>query len=208
MNDYYGYIQDGMQPIVKAIINENFSQMSRKWSPLSTSAAVHFYVHYKLDYISRHEGGTRPFRVPTETWEKGGNCEEKSVFLTSLYNSIKGINTRLVSVTNFNGDAHLLVELGVDGEIEMIEDELDSFYDKLEINAVFPKNNTYLIDKSKSDNINWYLADPEMSSFVGDGKNLKNQTFITHIRRNKEFYEFEWEQLNYYVYPNKGVVKV
>ncbi|GAB3415530.1 hypothetical protein GCM10027435_11820 [Haloparvum alkalitolerans] len=199
MVDYYGHLQSGMEPIVREILDSHFSGYDGEWTPVTVAAALHFYIYRKLPYERRHEGGTRPFRPPTETWRTGGNCEEKTVTLASLYDSLRGVETRMLSVFNEAGDGHLLVEAGVDAKPVRVDDALDEFYRRLaERHDAFSDSHRsyYVTDDTE---LVWYVSDPEMSGYLGDAGSLSRQGFVSGRRL-----DWEWVDLREYIYPRVG----
>jgi hypothetical protein len=201
MASYYDRLQDGMQPIVKKILERHFPFEEQEWSPLAVAAALHFYIYHKIPYEKRHEGGTRPFRPPHEAWKKGGNCQEKTVALASLYDSVKAIHTRMLSVVNEAGDAHLLVELGADLPRDEAEAELDRSYQQFDDIYTKPYYRHPSFYVTEDDSRIWFLADPEMSRYLGDASALSRQGFISGRRS-----QWSWNNLRYYVYPEIGRV--
>lgn len=201
MTDYYNYVQSGMQPVVRGILQQHFEFNDKQWSPLAVAAALHFYLYYKLPYEPRHKNGTRKFRSPYEIWKKGGNCEEKTVALTSLYDSIKTIDTRLISVENNDGDHHLLTEIGAKMSPQEIESELTQFYEGIDGQYKKPYDNNPVYYSTEEESYFWYLADPEMSQYIGDATSLSRQNFIHGTKS-----VWLWNSVNYYVYPSEGRV--
>lgn len=199
MVDYYDQLQSGMQPIVREILDRHFSSHEGEWTPVTVAAALHFYIYQKLPYERRHEGGTRPFRPPSETWRTGGNCEEKTVTLASLYDSLRAVETRLLSVVNEAGDGHLLVEVGVDAPAVRVNDVLDDFYRRLsERHPAFSDSyrSYYVTDETRC---TWYVSDPEMSGYLGDAGSLARQGFVSGRR-----IDWEWVDRREYIYPRAG----
>ncbi|WP_125920040.1 hypothetical protein [Haloparvum sedimenti] len=199
MVDYHDRLQSGMQPIVREILDRHFSAHEGEWTPVTVAAALHFYIHRKIPYERRHEDGTRPFRPPTETWRTGGNCEEKTVTLASLYDSLRGVETRMLSVFNDSGDGHLLVEAGVDASAIRVNDALDEFYERLaERRDTFSDDyrSYYVTD---GDRRTWYVADPEMGGYLGDAGSLSRKGYVSGRR-----IDWEWVDLRRYTYPDEG----
>lgn len=191
-----------MAPIVREILERHFSDVDGDWSPLRVAAALHFYVYQVIPYELRHEGGTRPFREPHETWRKGGNCEEKTVTLTSLYDAVKTIHTRMVAVENRTGEGHLLVEMGTETPRSDVESELDAFYEDLGsvYDSVPSGKRRYYV--TSDDSRSWLLSDPEMSHHIGDGNSLRRQEYLRGTRL-----DWQWTTVRYYVYPDVGRVR-
>jgi hypothetical protein len=188
-----------MQPVVAAILDRHFPIEDGDWSPLSVAAALHFYVYHKLPYEKRHEGGTRPFRPPHETWQVGGNCEEKTVTLASLYHAVRTIHTRMVSVTNHQGDGHLLVEMGAEVSRPEATAELNEFYRRLDDAYEETADGVRSYYVTEGEEYTWFPVDPEMGEHVGDGAGLTFQGFIDGRRT-----DWDWVECNYYVYPEVG----
>jgi len=199
MKRYYDHLQTGMQPVVAEILDRHFPIADGQWSPLAAAAALHFYVYHKLPYERRHEGATRPFRPPHETWKVGGNCEEKTVTLASLYDAVRTIHTRMVSVTNRQGNGHLLVEMGTEVSRPTAEAALNQFYRQLDdaYDGTADSIRSYHI--TEEDDWTWFPVDPEMGEHVGDGAGLTFQGFIDGRRT-----DWEWVDINYYIYPDIG----
>ena len=95
-----------LRPVVKKILEDTFSHITN-WDAVKITAALHFYISQKVDYVSRGSSpNRRRFRSPTEAWKKGGNCEEQSVLLSSLFASVRGVESKLVSGGKPDGSNH------------------------------------------------------------------------------------------------------
>jgi hypothetical protein len=200
MTDYYDHLQSGMQPVVKEILQQHFRFNTEEWSPLTVAAALHFYVHHKLPYEPRHKNGTRELRTVYETWNKGGNCEEKTIMLTSLYHCLNSIDTRIIVVRSNDGSGHLLVEIGAEISPRKIESKLTQFYQKITSQYKKPYSDSPVYYSTKGSR-NWYLADPEMSKYIRDAVALSRQDFIHGTKS-----VWLWNSVDYYVYPDRGQV--
>jgi len=167
-----------MGPIVKKILEEHFNHIS-SWDAVKMCAALHFYCYHKLDYHTRddYDGpGRRPFRSPTETWKRGGNCEEQSILVASLLNMVKGTETKVLSVvTGDRSAAHLVPMVGFYLGGSKVYDKLESFYRE---DFHFRYNLRNGVHWTVDGDLSWFSSDSEFSVFLGDTESLADSGYV------------------------------
>lgn len=175
---YRKNIDTRLKPVVKTILKSGFGYID-SWDSIQISAALHHYLSKRINYKSRGcSPNRRRFRPPTETWKKGGNCEEQSVFIASLYGCVKGVESKLVSVGNEDGNFHLLPLAGYNLSSGGVQTRLERFYQKdLNFDRSFDSGMNWV----KSEGLIWFFADTEYSNYIGDIENLKRDGYVVDV---------------------------
>jgi len=173
----------------KRVLKDLFGRQLRQWSPQQVAAFLHLYTYQRVDYEKRHKTNRR-FRSLKEIYQNGGNCEEKTVFLTSLLQPIPEIDCRFVSVKR-DGAAHLLLQIQfTHTDYRRAIQDLARSYEASE-KLEWDGGPFYYDDGSRP----WLFADPEMSSYLGDVSTLESKGYL--ISDN----DGQWE----WTYPGKVV---
>lgn len=179
-----------LRPVVEKILEDTFSHITN-WDAVKITAALHFYISQKVDYVSRGSSpDRRRFRPPTEAWKRGGNCEEQSVLLSSLFASVRGVESKLVSGGKPDGSNHLLVFSGYRLGPDPVMDRLKQFY-----------RTDYHFDYSfgsgfswqDRENVCWFFSDPEFSDYIGDTGSLKRSGYVVDTSDGWEWYDKNYE---------------
>lgn len=188
---YRKNVDSRLGPVAKKILHSGFP-FFYEWDAVKISAALHYYVAEKVSYEPRGRSPVRRrFRPPTECWEKGGNCEEQSVLLASLFGSVRGVESRWVSVRKRGGGGdHLLVFAGYRLDSKGVEQRLKDFYDGSEN---FDKSYRNGFAWQNRDGVSWFFADPEFSSYIGDYGSLERDDYLWMLSDSN----WEWWDKNY-----------
>lgn len=152
-------------------------------------AAIHDHVANEVDYTSERPGFTRE---PVETWLKGGNCVDQSLLTVSLLEAI-GLSARLVAVGSADGErGHMLTQVHFDvADQQVVMDALNDYY-----GAGLASVRAYACERLEDELGYWFVADPEMSSYVGDIQGLLDQGYI----RQTDDGGWEWTNRERVVY--------
>lgn len=157
----------------RKFLEKVFGRQYQRYSTPELAAFLHLFTYRRLNYEERH-AKNRSFRSLNDIWQHGGNCEEKTVFLTSLLQPVKGISCRFISVKR-DGGHHLLLQLQFPhSEKRQTLSELASFYRESERYSDGKVSFHY-----EGGDQPWLMADPEMSGYIGDVSTLESKGYLT-----------------------------
>lgn len=143
------------------------------WNTVSKTAAAHYFTTLKLptsERVTKIEQDP-DIRNMLETAKKGGNCCDKSVFLASLLSHVNAVEARFVKVQR-KPNGHVLLEVRFPRlSQEEVEQDLLKFYNRNHLIDAF--NLAWEVDDHE-----WMLADPGLSRYLGDLKELREEGFI------------------------------
>lgn len=98
---------------------------------------------------------------------EGGNCIEKSYYLSALLHKIPGVEARILHINKIPA-GHTLVETRFPGmNAEEVVDELTHFYKT----KLAMKTDSYVYS-TDDDGKPWFIADPGLSRYIGDTESL------------------------------------
>jgi hypothetical protein len=177
---YRSNLNPDLKPVSKKILKKHFPG-NVSWDAVKMTAALHLYVSDQIGYDSRDNwsgSGRRPFRSPVKAWKNDGNCEEQSVLLASLLGSVRGVESKLVSVTRPDtGQRHLLVMSGFRLGADRVSEKLDSFYSSID---GFISGSQYSWKTGAG--VYWFICDAEFANHVGDRSSLTSSNYVTSTR--------------------------
>lgn len=138
------------------------------------AAEILDFVHNKISYDHSVSSGFN--RPPEVVLEKGGNCVDQSVLLSSLLESLDVV-TRIVSADKMDGSGtgHDFVEVFLkDRSYKRICNQLDSFYRRDKNLHGF--HHWFWVDEDRGGF--WFFADPTRSDYLGDIQELVEDEYV------------------------------
>jgi hypothetical protein len=186
----------------KARVDSEFQAMSRhilryfpearKYNCIEKAAALHLYVYEKVDFQSRDFGNNpRDIRRPKECWKSSGNCQEQTILLASLLKSVPELETRTkgLSHNQERSVGHRTLEVRIPYAQQHVKQTLEKFYDRTHH---FDRRflNQHWVSLKESNEV-WMVADPTMSSYLGDLSSHRRKGYLIHTGDG-----FEWYQVN------------
>lgn len=179
-----------LRPVVKKILEDTFSHIG-DWDAVKITAALHYYIAEKVGYESRGSSpNRRRFRPPTEAWKMGGNCEEQSVLLASLFASVRGVDSKLISVGKPDGSNHLLVFSGYVLSSDRVLEKLKEFY-RTDYHFDYEFGSGF--SWQMRDDVCWIFSDPEFSTYIGDTGSLTHDGYVIDTDDGWEWYDKNYE---------------
>ena len=183
-----------MKPVVEKICDTAFPQV-RSWDSVKIATAVHHYIYNKVSYESRGSSpNRRRFRPPTESWHKGGNCEEQTVMLASLFASINGVESKVLSVANTSDDYHLLVFAGFDLPADGVKSRIKGFYSDYKTFGM-GYDSGFSWQNDSSNGVTWFFADPEFCVYLGDTGSLKRDGYVVDTGGGWKWHKLSYEEV-------------
>jgi len=144
---------------------------------------MHHFVYEKMGYRRNSKPGSiRPEDI-LEDME--GNCVEKCVLL-ALFLESTGYDTMLISVKSLEGNHHMTLQYRYrQGWGDGLVSRLSDFY-KTVRTGFDPESMTLHAEKFRGSM--WFVADPEMSKYVGDLGSLDYKDYAEPVTRSR----FRW----------------
>lgn len=153
-------------------------------------AAYHLWVYENFSYSK----GVDTADIQQIIEQKEGNCVQKSIVLASLLDVF--YDYRLVSVESTDGARHRLLEFKYPDRDEFKQytaadyaENIFQFYLDNGLSNRLKNDLEMRLDSEKS-NALWYVADPEMSSYIGDISSLVKKGYAYRVDDDTKF---EWE---------------
>ena len=186
--NYEQYIQDDLDRTVRRI-TDKFSGTD-DWSEVDLAAACHLYVGTNVEYEKRDKNPRRAFRSPREVLDDhAGNCQEQTILLVSLFNSVPTTEVRIVWPRMENEVIYMLPEIkfftnrtGYMG--------LYNFYKKAEFFSgsatSFSQDNFGTEEEEKA----YYIADPSSGDYIGDNSWMVENGFIATDNDSSNKWEY------------------
>lgn len=174
-------------------IIDSFPEVDR-YSEIELCASLHLYVRNEISYEKRGFAGGNPrdYRPPEEVWRIGGNCGEQTILLASLMCSVGGIETRTMGLSREdNRIGHRLLEVKFLNYPDNVVDILKNFYGRT---TRYTVEEPYFVWTCHPDNrYTWMIADPRMSSHLGDYSSLESKGYIDDFEDTWEWYQLDSE---------------
>ena len=186
----------------KARVDSDFQAMShhilryfpeaRKYNCIEKAAALHLYVYKKVDFKPRDFGNNpRDIRLPKECWKRSGNCQEQTVLLASLLKSVPELETRTKALSHNQERSvgHRTLEVRIPYALKHVKQTLEKFYDRTH-HFDGKSLKQHWVRLKESDEV-WIVADPTMSSYLGDLSSHRRKGYLIDSCGG-----FEWFQVD------------
>ena len=177
-------------------LDRNFSSMAdhilqyfhavNDHSPIEKVAALHLYVYEKVDYELRVD---RDFKPPKECWRSSGNCQEQTVLLASLFESILTVESRTRSLSHDQDREydHRTLEVKFLCPPQDVIENLRDFYSKTQ--HFSGPTSEFVWSHNKETNHTWMVADPIMSSHLADTSSHEKKGYLNRANGSWDWYE-------------------
>lgn len=165
VNTYEQYVRADCDDVRSEIL-DGYTVADPEPRAIYETVMLHHHVHTALDTRDRDHGvdQLRTFRGTLAIGS--GNCEEKSIVLTSLLREVPRAYPHFVTVSNRLKQGHALVVVRFNDydDPHEVSDRLREAYDDVPEIDASPGE----IHWEVTNGIAWFVADPIKSAFVGD----------------------------------------